>query len=63
MIDDDGFEPPNSSEWRLIFDRDGWLVWQPKPSASFLQRLHKAIAISDQDPAAEPVQHPWGGAF
>ena len=25
--------------------------------------LHKAIAISDHDPAADPVQHPWGGAF
>ena len=34
----------------------------PKPT-NILRSLHKAIAISDLDPAADPVQNPWSGAF
>lgn len=36
---------------------------QKAVSEEITHRLHKAIAISDLDPGADPVQHPWGGAF
>lgn len=34
----------------------------PAEDEKSLKSLHKAAVISD-DPSADPVQHPWGGAF
>ncbi len=36
--------------------------WHKLGAEMATRSIHKAAAISD-DPSADPVQHPWGGAF
>ncbi len=59
-------------KWPKPADLERTLGWAPKirqpmtgtqATVNQLKSLHKAISVCDVDPAAEPVQHPWGGAF